>query len=164
MQDLLPDAIGFAHAWHSGVRDKGGQPFVGHPLRVMGRVAATWRSALQLGDPMPPFPRDHVLAAAVLHDVVEDTSVELDEIREKFGGMVAEWVDRMTRRKTETYKEYIWRVADDLTGVAQIIKIEDIGDNMDPARTGYMPELTKRYTEALEVLRTARGAVADAME
>ena len=66
--------------WRKGAR----VPYAVHPLRVVGRVQA-WG----LDDP-------EVLAAAALHDVVEDTKVTLDEVRRGFGPRVAALVDALT--------------------------------------------------------------------
>ena len=59
-------AIEIAATAHAGQRDKAGQPYIFHPLRVMLRVYGA-----------------HEQMAAVLHDVVEDTSVTLDNLAQE---------------------------------------------------------------------------------
>src|SRR4051794_3440696 len=67
-------ALEFAAARHSGQRrDADEAPFILHPLEV---------AQLLKGRGYP----DHVIAAAVLHDVVEDTPVEFSELERQFGG------------------------------------------------------------------------------
>ena len=78
---LLDRAIRFAVEAHSGVERRGkGFPYIVHPMEAMAIVATM-------------TPDQEVLAAAALHDVVEDTEVTLDEIRSRFGDRVAQLVD-----------------------------------------------------------------------
>jgi len=82
---LVRTALEQARSDHAGqVRNgSGGMPYVEHPIRV-----AAILDELGYGD--------EVLAAALLHDVVEDSETTLDELREKFGGEVAGLVGAMT--------------------------------------------------------------------
>ena len=78
---LLDRAILFAVQCHAGIERRGkGFPYVVHPLEAMA-IAATMTSDQE------------VLAAAVLHDVVEDTDVTLDDLRARFGDRVAALVE-----------------------------------------------------------------------
>ena len=78
---LLDRAIVFAVQCHAGVERRGkGFPYVVHPLEAMA-IAATMTSDQE------------VLAAAALHDVVEDTDVTLDDLRARFGDRVAALVE-----------------------------------------------------------------------
>lgn len=78
---LLDRAILFAVQCHAGIERRGkGFPYVVHPLEAMA-IAATMTSD------------QDVLAAAVLHDVVEDTDVTLDDLRARFGDRVAALVE-----------------------------------------------------------------------
>lgn len=89
----------------------------------------------------------HIQMVALLHDVVEDSDVTVEDIREKYGCEVAKSVKAITRQESETYYEYIRRVRED--SVARIVKIYDIIDNLmgreSPPRRG----LQKRYRRAL---------------
>jgi (p)ppGpp synthase/HD superfamily hydrolase len=67
--------------------------------------------------------------AAVLHDVVEDTEVELHDLEE--GGYPSELVyavDSLTRRPGEPYEQYIERVA--RNDIARRVKVVDLKDNL----------------------------------
>lgn len=80
-------SIIYATEKHSGaVRKMSDQPYILHPMEVAA-IAATMTSD------------EDVLCAAVLHDVVEDAGVTLDEIKEKFGERVAELVASETENK-----------------------------------------------------------------
>lgn len=132
----LEDAIILAAQAHAGQVDKAGQPYVLHPLRVM----------LGVTDPT-------ARVVAVLHDVVEDTDVTLDDLRR--GGFppdVVDAVDLVTRRDDESYEQFIERLAPD--PIARAVKLADLADNMDPAR---LPTITERTRERLDRYRKARA-------
>jgi (p)ppGpp synthase/HD superfamily hydrolase len=82
--DLLAKAIQFAVTAHGEQKRKyTNEPYVTHPLAVMRIVQGVPHTT-------------EMLVAAVLHDVVEDTHVELVEIKEEFGPVVATYVDGLT--------------------------------------------------------------------
>lgn len=82
--DLATSALRFARRVHLGqYRKQTGEQFVEHPIAVANLLEES-------GYDGPP------IAAAYLHDVVEHTDVELDEIRERFGPAVADLVDRLS--------------------------------------------------------------------
>lgn len=117
---LLAKAIAVAAYAHDGQVDKQDVPYIFHPLRVMEQVRQ-WRegtASLELQE---------MLVAAVLHDVVEDTAVTLDEITTVFGSEVAYLVDLLTHREHEPNDDYIHRVASDAR--TRIIKRADMMDN-----------------------------------
>lgn len=77
---LTRDALDFADRWHAGqTRDIDSIPFVTHPVEVACLLH-------ECGYP------DEVVAAGVLHDVLEDTDVERADLEERFGAEVAELV------------------------------------------------------------------------
>lgn len=81
------DALLFAHDLHAGQKRKSGAPYISHPFAVAEILARE----LKLKDP-------RLLAAALLHDVVEDVpSIQLEDIQERFGEVVAELVDGCTK-------------------------------------------------------------------
>tara|TARA_X000000950_G_C13887606_1_gene649515 strand:- start:1107 stop:1622 length:516 start_codon:yes stop_codon:yes gene_type:complete len=82
--DLLAKAIKFAVEAHGEQKRKyTNEPYVTHPLAVMKIVQEVPHTT-------------EMLAAAVLHDVVEDTPVELSEIKHEFGPTVASYVEGLT--------------------------------------------------------------------
>ncbi len=80
---LVRRAYAFAEAAHRGQRRKDGRAFIAHPVRVARLLASRGYD-------------EEVLAAALLHDVVEDTSVTLGDVRARFGTRVAELVAWVT--------------------------------------------------------------------
>ena len=114
----LEEAIGIAAQAHRGQRDRAGAPYILHPLRIM--------FAMQT---------DAERMAAVLHDVVEDTSWTLDALRERgFPEPVVTAVDHLTRREGESYEAFVLRAAAD--PVARRVKVADLEDNLDVRRLG----------------------------
>jgi (p)ppGpp synthase/HD superfamily hydrolase len=92
--ELLSRAYGVAAEVHAGQRRKDdGSPFISHPLAV----ARVLKNA-DFGD--------HVIAAALLHDVVEDTELSSQQVAERFGDKVAELVEELSEdKRIEDYEE-----------------------------------------------------------
>ena len=141
--DELELAIGFAAEAHFGQRDKQGAPYILHVLRV----------ALSLPD------RDAQIVGA-LHDVVEDTGNDLDDLRDAgFSEYLVRAVDTLTHRKDEgeSYENYIERVAQ--SPLASRVKLADLRDNL--ARVSDLvpnarAHLEPRYNAALLKLASSQ--------
>ncbi|WP_261569077.1 HD domain-containing protein [Frankia gtarii] len=144
----LDDAIAFATRMHTGQVDKGGEEYIGHPLRVMATVAHT-------AGPAGVDPHSAQLAA-VLHDVVEDSDTTLADLTAAgYPAPVVAAVDALSHRPDESMRDYLARVAAD--PLAVIVKRADMQDNSDPARLGRLaPEqaerLATRYAGRRELL------------
>ncbi|CAM3997190.1 GTP pyrophosphokinase [Vibrio aerogenes CECT 7868] len=121
-KNRLDMAIQIATQAHSGQFDKGGQPYILHPLRVMFQ-----------------FDSEKERIVAVLHDVIEDSNITLNEIKGNgFSDEIIEALDCLSRRQDENYDEFIDRV---LTNqLACMIKIEDIKDNLNVTRLNNIKE------------------------
>lgn len=81
---LISAAYDFAVAAHQGQVRSSGDPFVSHPIAV-AQILADWKLDAT------------TLAAALLHDTVEDTTISLSELEKNFGAKVAELVDGVTK-------------------------------------------------------------------
>lgn len=134
----LSQAIAIAAQAHAGQLDKGGAPYILHPLRVM----------LEMPDD------DHRIVA-VLHDVVEDTDWSFHGLHMQ--GCTREQIDALaalTRDGDETYSAFIGRVA--LNSIAICVKLADIEDNMNlfrlPLITQVDVDRQQRYREAKAIL------------
>lgn len=123
-----------------GRTDRAGQPLIEHSRRVMVRCAQAGLSNDQR-------------IAAVLHDTVEEhdepTQV-LWLIETLFGPDVSRMVDYLTRRPGCPYTRYIYAMTDEPDAVP--VKLEDIGDNLDPSRGPIPDSLRNRYEWAREYL------------
>lgn len=135
----LDDAIQVARRAHEGQLDKSGRPYIGHPLRVMGALRG-----------------EHERMTAVLHDVVEDTSVTLADLTE--AGCPPEVLDAVaaiSKQPGEDQSAYLARVA--ANPIALAVKRADIADNMSPDRmarldTATQDRLRAKYESALRQL------------
>lgn len=145
MSTLTNRAREIATRAHRGQTDKTGADYIDHPRRVAQRVRH-YAAAEQ---------QDAAQVVAWLHDVVEDTGVTLDDLREDFTEDIVAGVDAMTRRPGEDGDDYYRRVA--AHPLARAVKQADLDDNTDPARTALLDEdtrarLARKYAHAREVL------------
>ena len=97
--ELVSEAIVFAVKAHDGMRRKKGKsPYILHPMEAAVIVGTMTND-------------QHLIAAAALHDVVEDAGITLEEIEEKFGQRVRELVAAETEDKREQLPpEATWRI------------------------------------------------------
>lgn len=146
MKDFATTANIIAATAHDGQTDKAGAPYITHPARV----AAAARDAA------PAHLAEQAEAVGWLHDVVEDTSVTIEQLRAHgFPEPVLAGVDAITKRHGETIEEYFARVrANDL---ARIVKRADLDDNTSPERLNKLDaatraRLTTKYQSARALL------------
>ena len=139
----------FATRHHAGqVRRYTGEPYVTHPL---------WVQQLVMSVPHSPA----MLAAAVLHDVVEDTQATLDDVFAFFGPEVSDLVSELTTPPTDKNLTRTQRKAEALaylakaSASAQTIKLADLIHNV-PSIVEHDPDFAKVYVkekrDLLEVL------------
>jgi (p)ppGpp synthase/HD superfamily hydrolase len=139
----LAEAILLAVQAHHGQTQRNGQPYILHPLSMMLRFDAD----------------EDAQIVAVLHDVVEDTAVSLDDLRAiGFAPQIVEAVDHLTRREGESYEAFIERIRPH--PLACKVKLADLRDNLNALRlveyTESDMERFRRYRAAWDVL-TAEG-------
>jgi (p)ppGpp synthase/HD superfamily hydrolase len=91
------------------------------------------------------------IAAAYLHDVIEDTDYLIGDLIDEFGEVIAEAIKLLTRDKEETYADYVTGIKKSvfLEGkIAKVVKMADLLDHlMGP--TPCPPNLIKRYEKSL---------------
>ncbi|WP_255990757.1 RelA/SpoT family protein [Chitinolyticbacter albus] len=125
-RSFLASAFKFSEAAHRGQMRRTGDPYISHPLAVAG-ILTNWHLDAQ------------ALAAALLHDVMEDTGVSKLELTEKFGRHVAELVDGMSKidklefqsteeAQAENFRKMLLAMARDLRVI--LIKLADRLHNM----------------------------------
>jgi guanosine-3',5'-bis(diphosphate) 3'-pyrophosphohydrolase len=145
--DLLTRAFRFAANAHEGQQRRSGEEFILHPYAV-ARICAE----LHLDD--------ETIAAALLHDVVEDTGVTLEELAGEFGDGVAQLVDGVTKltrvhfqsreqAEAENYRKMILAMAQD-PGVI-LIKLADRLHNLRTIEYLGKQKQVQKAREALEV-------------
>ena len=141
--EIITKAFNFARQAHKGVRRLSGEPYIMHPIAVAQIVC----SEIGLGSTS--------ICAALLHDVVEDTSVTFEELKDEgFSDEVLTALKCLTRTEDEEYETFIRRVATNPLAIK--VKIQDLKDNMDVSRlNGKLHWKMDTYKAALEYLEKA---------
>ncbi len=146
-RELIGSAFEFAARAHAGQARASGQEFIYHPWGVAKILAS-----LQLDEP--------TLAASLLHDVVEDTDVSLDDVRAEFGDEIAtlvEGVTKLTRvqfqsrehAEAENYRKLIVAMAEDVRVI--LIKLADRLHNLRTIEYLGKQKQVQKARETLEV-------------
>ena len=137
---LTRKAMIFAYQAHQGQLDQNGVPYVFHPIHL----------AEQMNDEVS-------CCVALLHDVVEDTEVTLEDLRREFPPSVVETVDLLTRREDVDYFDYVRSIRS--SPIAVKVKLADLAHNGDQTRcagSGISEETLRRwrdkYQKAREIL------------
>jgi len=167
---MIPDktleAIQFASREHHGQMRKDGEtPYVSHPYRVMFLL----RHVFKVEDP-------DVLTAGVLHDTIEDTTVDYDAVVKRFGPRVAGMVASLSKDsrleekiREESYLSHLEKASIDV----KLCKLADTLDNLLDSRNAkpefrkktigkakellsrFEPGFPKEWNHALEAVRAA---------
>src|SRR6267378_6245447 len=146
-RDLIRRAFLFAANAHEGQQRRSGEDFVLHPWG-----AAKICAQLRLDD--------ETIAAALLHDVVEDTSTDIDDVREEFGDEVAKLVEGVTKltrvhfqsreqAEAENYRKLIMAMAEDARVI--LIKLADRLHNLREIEYLGKQKQMQKAKETLEV-------------
>jgi (p)ppGpp synthase/HD superfamily hydrolase len=154
---LFLEAASFAARAHKHqLRKDGVTPYVSHAFRVCLVV----RHVFGFDDP-------RLLAAALLHDTIEDTTTDFDDIRERFGPEVAAWVACLSKDKRladdQREREYLERLRAAPWQV-QICKLADVYDNqMDSRhlpqdRRAHSLKRTEQYMDVLQTIEAPQAA------
>jgi GTP pyrophosphokinase len=146
-KELIRRAFDYAEAHHEGQMRRSGEEFIRHPWGV-AQICAQLRLD------------DKTIAAALLHDVVEDTAAELEEVRAEFGEEIAylvEGVTKLTRiqfssreqAEAENYRKMIVAMAQDVRVI--LIKLADRLHNMRTIEYLGKQKQAQKARETLEV-------------
>jgi guanosine-3',5'-bis(diphosphate) 3'-pyrophosphohydrolase len=146
-RELISRAFAFAARAHEGQQRRSGEEFVLHPWG-----AAKICAQLRLDD--------ETIAAALLHDVVEDTDVALDDVRAEFGEDVAKLVEGVTKltrvqfqsreqAQAENYRKLIMAMAEDARVI--LIKLADRLHNLREIEYLGKQKQVQKAKETLEV-------------
>lgn len=148
---LFLHAASFAARAHQGqVRKDGKTPYVSHVFRVCLIV----RDQFGFSDP-------RMLATALLHDTIEDTTTDFDDLEEHFGAEIAQWVALLTKDKSKRddirERDYIEKLLGAPWQV-RACKLADLFDNL--LDLGQMPagkrsRSLSRYTAYFEALKAS---------
>ena len=135
MKNLLEIAINIASNAHLGQKDKIGDPYIFHPIRVMQSMESI-----------------NGKIVAILHDVVEDTDWTFENLEQQgFPQTIINPLKNLTKNEDETYDSFIQRAASH--PVSLKVKMMDIEDNLLPWRQirivhSQNDERVKKYRQA----------------
>lgn len=140
----LEHALQIAVQAHAGQKDKNGEPYIFHPIRVMMRCKS-------------PDAR----IVALLHDVVEDTPVTFDQLASAgFSPEILSVLRLVTHAPEVPYEDYIATIATHPT--ATEVKIADLEDNSDIRRLQQVDDKAvarlRKYLSAYRLLTAGRDA------
>ena len=132
------EAMKIAYAAHHGQVDKAGIPYIFHPMHL----------AEQMED-------EYTTCVALLHDVVEDANVTLEELAKHFPEEVVEAIRLLTHGAEEPYYDYVRRVKQN--PIAKTVKLADLRHNSDESRMPAASEeqrlyFREKYRKAFEIL------------
>lgn len=135
---IFERAMVIATISHAGIKDRGKQPYILHPINVM--------MGLETKDER---------IVAILHDVIEDSDLTFDDFRKLcFPEYIIEALDSVTHREDEDYMEYVKRAKKNPIG--RKVKMKDLKHNSDlsrlknPKQKDY--ERLEKYKKAYEYL------------
>ena len=134
--ELTIKAMNLAYNAHHGQFDKGGVPYIFHPIHL----------AEEMDDEIST-------CVALLHDTVEDTAVTLEELAAQFPREVVEAVDLLTHRANVDYFDYVRAIKQN--PIAVRVKLADLAHNGDPKRIcnqGNQEKRREKYAAARAIL------------
>ena len=127
--ELTKKAMRISLRAHQGQTDRSGMPYFLHPFHVADQME-----------------NEEETCTALLHDVVEDTDVTLEDLR--LAGMppaVLEAVDLLTHRRNIPYLDYVRKLSDNK--MAKTVKLRDLEHNLDLGRIDHVTQEDLRRTE-----------------
>ena len=139
-EGLINKAKELATLHHKGQTDKAGKPYIQHPLRLMEAVNSTNEKIV-----------------AVLHDIVEDTDISFEDLRDEgFSQTIIEALRCVTKLDGENYEDFIERISHNRLAIT--VKLADLEDNMDLSR---LPKVTETDLERVEKYKRAKKYLLD---
>ena len=130
-------AINIAYKAHMGQMDKSGIPYIFHPMHLAEQMDT-----------------EDECGAALLHDVVEDTPVTMEELEQEFSKKVIDALKLLTHDKSIDYIEYVKTLKQN--PIAKKVKLADLRHNSDTTRLSSITEAdlqrNKKYEKAIKIL------------
>ena len=132
-------AMIIAYNAHNGQEDKSGVPYIFHPIHLAEQMET-----------------EEECLVALLHDVIEDTWVTIEQLQTEFSETVVEAVKLLTRDKSVDYMDYIRKIKPN--PLARKVKLADLHHNSDPTRMENPTEKdikrSEKYHKAIEILES----------
>lgn len=139
---MIEAALTLAAEFHKDQKDKSGRPYILHPLYVMGCMET-----------------EEEKVVAILHDVLEDTELRVEDLEPLFDSSVIQGITILTHSPQEPYFMYINRILTSGNMTAIKVKLADLKHN---CKLGRLPEVTdkdikrvEKYNKAIRLLWNA---------
>ncbi|MEY8516527.1 HD domain-containing protein [Lachnospiraceae bacterium 29-84] len=129
---LTQKAMKIAYHAHEGQEDASGVPYIFHPMHLAEHMEG-----------------EVATCVALLHDVVEDTGVTLEQLEQEFPQEIVQAVSLLTYQHQEDYFDYIRRIRGNV--VAKAVKLADLQHNSDESRLDGIGTVTEQQRERWRV-------------
>ena len=130
-------AMKIAYDAHNGQLDKSGVPYIYHPIHLAEQMQT-----------------ENECIVALLHDVVEDTSITFEELEKEFSNEVIDALKLLTHDDSVDYMDYVRNLKHN--PIARKVKLADLHHNSDVTRLEKVTEKDekryKKYSKAIEIL------------
>jgi len=150
--EMLDKAAKIAELAHKGQKRKDGKPYITHPQAVADIVSNHFFELMPQNAPARAnwsVCKNHIIAAALLHDTIEDTWVTSEYLRNAgMSEMTIEIVHLVTKRPGENYFDFTMRISESGHVGAKIVKLADLRHNMSDLKEGSMKD-KYRFAEYL---------------
>jgi (p)ppGpp synthase/HD superfamily hydrolase len=137
--ELTKKAMLIAYNAHNGQFDKGGYPYIHHPIHLAEQMET-----------------EDECIVALLHDVVEDTDVTFEQLSEIFSDTIIEALKLLTHDDSVEYFHYIVNIRDSHNDIAKKVKLADLYHNSDLKRINQITpgslRRTAKYQAAIKIL------------
>ena len=134
---LINRAIDIAYSAHINQRDKAGRPYFMHPVIVASQMDS-----------------EYEICTALLHDVVEDTHVTIEELEREFPKEITDAIRLLTHDDNTDYLDYVREIKKN--PIARKVKLADLNHNLDITRIEDNGNLLEGFMRRREKYETAR--------
>ena len=139
---LINRAIDIAYSAHINQRDKAGRPYFMHPVIVASQMDS-----------------EYEICTALLHDVVEDTHVTIEELEREFPKEITDAIRLLTHDDNTEYLDYVREIKKN--PIARKVKLADLNHNLDITRIEDNGNLLEGFMNRREKYETARNILTE---
>ena len=139
---LINKAIDIAYSAHINQRDKAGRPYFMHPVIVASQMDS-----------------EYEICTALLHDVIEDTHVTIEELEREFPKEITDALRLLTHDDNTDYLDYVREIKKN--PIARKVKLADLNHNLDITRIEDNGNLLEGFMNRREKYETARNILTE---
>ena len=139
---LINKAIDIAFSAHKDQRDKAGRPYFMHPVIVASQMNS-----------------EYEICTALLHDVIEDTDITIEELEREFPKEITDALRLLTHDDNTAYLDYVREIKKN--PIARKVKLADLNHNLDITRIQDNPKLLEGFVRRREKYEKAREILSE---